>query len=363
MSTLHFLVSGGTGGIENLMRDYARYSQLTNYFVFFWGTGVNADTIKAEGGNVIELNYKENGFVSSLKYLEKLVENNKVESIVVHHAAPVLWILMALLKNRYKYLKTFVYAHGNIRDMYRYDLKGALVRKQILKYISKKSTCVIAISNSVKNSFIDEGVSAEHIKVIYNGVDCSRFNGLPFERDSNEIHIIYVGRLIKQKGVDRLLKALALVKSDKSVYCDIVGEGSEKEFLIKLADELKISDMVYFHGVRSDIPILLSKEDIFVHPARWEEGFGIAIVEAMAAGVIPIAYMKGAIPEIIDNDINGIIVQEDTPEALARNIEKLASLIEKGLIGDMRLRAREKAQAFDMSIFIDSLDELIRNER
>lgn len=358
MNVLHFLATGGTGGIESLIREYADKSMHNNYYVIFWGSGANSEIMKSKGHNVIDIGCSKKEVWKTYKKLVQLVKECEINAIVTHHAAPAMWFYMTILKRKFPNLSTYIYAHGALRDMLRVEKKQWVLCKAVLDFAYKECNAVIAISESVKNSFLEFGFKLDKIKVIYNGVDCSKFT--PNIADKNEvIHFIYVGRLIKQKGVDRLLKAVSLINTNRAFACDIIGDGVEKKNLEALTYELNITDKVKFHGVRNDIPQLLPNENVFVHPAVWEEGFGIALVEGMAAGLVTVAFKKGAIPEIIDTGINGFIVEEESSEALAKCLEKIIDNYDTDEIRKLREAAVIKAKKFDMSIFVKALDEAI----
>ena len=361
MNVLHFLATGGTGGIESLIREYSENTELNNYYVIFWGSGVNSDYMKNKGKNIIELPYGKKRVLATIKALKKLVKTNEIDVIVTHHAAPAMWFYMVLLKNSFPKLRTYIYAHANLKDILRKEKIQSIAGEAIFKTAFRKCDNVIAISNSVKNSFAQYGYKTDKIKVIYNGVDCKKFIPV-YEKKDDVVRITYVGRLIKQKGVDRLIKAVALLDKKLNFVCDIVGDGAARQEFEELACQLGVNDRITFHGSRSDVPTFLPKQTVFVHPAMWEEGFGIAVVEAMAAGLVAVAYNKGALSEIIDNNVNGFIVDEETPQALS---EKLAYIIENyntAEIADLRKAAVEKAQKFDLSIFTNELDDLLEGE-
>ena len=356
MKVLHLLATGGVGGIENLMREYALRSDLENYFIVFWGGGANTDAIKANGGNVIELGLSKKKLITTYKELKRLTKSLEADVIVTHHDSPMIWLYMSKLKQSMPHLRTYIYAHSNIKDMHcGQNNKRTLLRKAFLKYAFKYCDSVIAISKSVNDSFLEYGYSQEKIKVIYNGVNCERFSSLELKRENNPVKLVYVGRLIPQKGVDRLIKAVSLLKAKDRVQCDIVGDGPAKDSLMNMASDLKVQDKVVFHGTRRDVDAFLGRASFFIHPAKWEEGFGIAVVEAMSAGVIPIAFNKGAIPEIIDDGVNGFIVYEESESALAAVIDKVVEMSSEEL-DSMRIKAREKAEMFNMGNYVNALD-------
>lgn len=357
------MTTGGTGGIENLMREYSYKSNLENYFVIFWGAGVNSDRIKEAGGNVIELRFGKKAFFKILRYLSNIVKEKEIDAIVTHHAAPLLWMVMHALKRKFPYLKTYIYAHGNITDMLRKNKKGYHLRMSLLKIVFKSTNAVITISDSVRNSFLEQGFLSSKLHRIYNGVACELFEKIPLERNNDTKRIVFVGRLIPQKGVDRLIIALSRIKTGNAFVCEIAGDGEAKDSLMELSARFQLEDKVRFLGVRNDIPEFLAGADFFIHPAKWEEGFGIALVEAMSAGVIPIAYNKGAISEIIDNGINGYIVEEESVDALARAIENVLNNLSEDDILEMRKKARAKADSFNMNLYVKELDIFLGADR
>jgi glycosyltransferase involved in cell wall biosynthesis len=130
-----------------------------------------------------------------------------------------------------------------------------------------------------------------------------------------------VGRLVGIKGYDLLLRAFALLAQELSdVGLALIGAGSEEGPLRALCDDLGIGEQVAFCGWRSDARSLLSAFDVCVFPSR-EEGFGLAIAEAMAAGRPLIASQVGGIPEVVEQD--ALLVPPDDAHALTQAMRRL----------------------------------------
>ena len=130
--------------------------------------------------------------------------------------------------------------------------------------------------------------------------------------------LLAVGRLEPQKGYDVLIDAIAQVPE---VRLDIAGEGGQRERLEQLIAQHGIGDRVRLLGQRADVPELLARADAFVHSARWE-GFGLVLLEAMAAALPIVATEAGAIPEVVGDA--ALLVPPDDPGALAGAIRRLA---------------------------------------
>ena len=126
------------------------------------------------------------------------------------------------------------------------------------------------------------------------------------------------GRLVPVKGYQVFLKAAQLIKQKESrVKFLIVGDGPEKSNLEKLADELKISEDFLFPGYREDVQDIINAMDVFVL-SSFHEGIPIALLEAMALEKPIVATKVGGIPEVVTDQISGILVEPDDPEKLAQ---------------------------------------------
>ncbi|MBN2301532.1 MAG: glycosyltransferase family 4 protein [Lentisphaerae bacterium] len=142
----------------------------------------------------------------------------------------------------------------------------------------------------------------------------------------NAILIVSVARLTHIKGLDVLIKALADMNTCQEQWqLALVGDGEEKQQLARLAHNLRLETQIRFTGHLSDITPALAACDIFVLPSR-NEGMGRALVEAMAAGLPCVATNVGGIPTIIKNNINGLIVPPDNPNALSKALIRLITL-------------------------------------
>lgn len=135
------------------------------------------------------------------------------------------------------------------------------------------------------------------------------------------VRVVFVGRLIHVKRVDRLLRALALIRhSSPAIQSFIVGDGPEREYLEGLAHELGLSDEILcFLGRRNDIPSILLQCDIFVLTSN-HEGFPNVLLEAMAASLPVITTPAGDSALVVQDGITGYVVDFDDLEGMAERI-------------------------------------------
>lgn len=130
-----------------------------------------------------------------------------------------------------------------------------------------------------------------------------------------------VARLEQHKDQPTLIRAARLLKDQGlNIQVQLIGEGSRRREYETLIDELFLQNTVQLLGMRRDISSLLQQMDVFVFSAKPDEGFGIALVEAMSAGVPVVATGVGACKEVLQNGLAGILVEPDSPERLANGI-------------------------------------------
>jgi len=173
--------------------------------------------------------------------------------------------------------------------------------------------------------------AASNTFVIPMGINIPDFlNNRKSSSDNCRKEILYVGRLIFWKGVQILIEAFSqILKTQYDCILIIVGDGPIKGDLEELAYNLHISSSVSFSGniSQKDLNYRYSKANVFVLPSinymEQTEGLGVVLLEAMASGVPVIGSNIGGIPDIIKNEINGLLVPPGDPEALASAIMKI----------------------------------------
>lgn len=360
MRVLHLLASGGIGGIETLMKHYAQYSQNEDIFLFAFSGGVIADELAAMGKEVVHVPLRIHNNFERLKWILKCCRESRADVIVSHHSSPIFKIVLACCSVILPGVKTIAYAHANASDIYGAQYKGAALRRIVHRIGFCAADGIIAISDSVKNSLIRIfGVRPEKVFVLHNAIDIS-WETLPIRDFGEKLELIYVGRLIKEKGVQTILKALSYDQLRDRVHLTIVGDGAYRGELEKLTAELDISRSVDFMGLKKDISPFLSRADVFVHSPEWEEGFGITVIEAMAYGTLCICANSGALPEIIINGENGYLVEAHSVQALA---EKLIWVMENAgrceSFKKIRKNAQRSVQRFDIREYARQLDEFL----
>ncbi len=217
-------------------------------------------------------------------------------------------------------------------------LKGLIIRSP--DYVTAISNVLIEIAAAKGRNDVTR---------IPNGLDLDHVPNLPKEPG----RILFVGRLEAMKGIDTLLAALAQVTSYKlqvTSHLRIVGDGSERANLEKLAEELHISDYVTFVGF---VPIPqvyeeFAKAEVFCGLSR-SEALGNVFLEAQASGCAVLGTRVGGIPDIVEEGRTGLLVPAggDVGSA-AEALERL--LTDQELRSQLSQAGRENAKAYDWSL-------------
>jgi glycosyltransferase involved in cell wall biosynthesis len=180
------------------------------------------------------------------------------------------------------------------------------------------------------------------VQVVYPGV---RIFSEPHSRRSATHPVVgTAARLVPIKGVLDLVRAFAVVRAEVAdVRLEIAGSGPERPRLEHEIDVLRLAGAVKFLGWRPDLPQLLPSWDIFAL-ASFDEGFGIAALEAMAAGLPVVATAVGGVPELVSDGNTGFLVPRGDVAALAARLRVLLLDPERRLAMGAAGRARARAE-------------------
>jgi glycosyltransferase involved in cell wall biosynthesis len=162
------------------------------------------------------------------------------------------------------------------------------------------------------------------LQVIGNPYDASIFKTLSsVERESD---LIFVGRLVSDKGVQVLIHAVAVLKSHGHRYgLTVVGSGPEEGDLRRLVSDLELQDQVHFVGTQTGVQLaaMLNSHKVLVVPSVWREPFGVVALEGSACGCVIIGSDGGGLPEAIGPC--GVTFPNGSIDALASRILELCS--------------------------------------
>lgn len=330
----HIVYALDTGGLENgLVNIINRMpsDQFRHMVICLTTSGKFSERIEKPDVPVIELNKSPGHDLGSYKRLWQVLRQYRPDIV---HSRNLAALEAQLVTLGLPGTKRIHGEHG--RDMsdldgsnWKYTLFRSLTRPLIDHYI--------AVSEDLKNWLLDRvGVNPLKIRQIYNGVDLTKFTNQtkvrsnhipPSLSDEHNLVIGTVGRLTPVKDQQGLLDAVALLLKLNPSFVDrlqllIVGDGALRNALELHAKKLGLSEQVWFVGDREDVPQLLQCMDIFVLPSL-AEGISNTLLEAMACSLPVVATRVGGTPEIIADGEQGLLVQPQNPDALARALLQL----------------------------------------
>lgn len=225
------------------------------------------------------------------------------------------------------------------------------VKRGIERTVYRAAARVIVLSSAFGDIVTNEyGISAGKVRVIPGGVDLERFGprasraqarerlGLPGDRPT----VVTVRRLVHAKGVDNLVKAAALVRERvPNLFVAIAGAGPLAGALQASIDEMDLSGTVRMLGrvVEEDLPLLYRAADLLIVPTVVLEGFGLVVLEALAAGTPALVTPVGGLPEVVRSLDPSLVLEGHTPEQLAGGITG-------ALLGQVRVPSEAECLAY-----------------
>ena len=360
IKVLHLTSSLDLGGTEKLLTEYLKSSERLNIDIDFSVVVMNDSvdqTLKKEllltKYNVYFFNRKQSD--KNPKYFLKIldiIKKHKINIIHTHNYGSKSWGILSKLLNPELKLVYTVHCMNNINSLNRLKL-----------ILHKKFVDInVVISRAVMEECYDNKIY--NVLHIYNGLNIRDFIPNAPKSPSDYFRIINVSRIDHNiKGQDILIRALKICK-DKGLKfkCNLVGGvwGNSKnsfEYLKKLVKEFNLEKEIIFSGNRTDIPELLFESDLFILPSRYE-GFGMAVLESMAAGIPSIVSNVGGLKEIVTHKKNGLVFENQDHTDLADKIMALHS--NPAIMSEIAQNAYNFVQNFDISIMCNRYYEVYK---
>lgn len=333
MKILHVITDLDTGGAEKLMADLlprmARRGHTLELCVFNGSPTPLLDRIREAGITVRSLGEKRDYY--SLRHIPQLAGLARHYDIIhTHNTAPQLFGAIASICSRAKWFTTEHTTTSHHRVWW---------YRPIERWMFRRYSRVICISDAAKASMQDvAGKERPAVSVIPNGIDIDVFaNAGPVDKASinnrqDSRVILMVGRYSYQKDQATIIRSMQELPADTELW--LAGYGETQPQLEALTAALGLEDRVHLLGMRSDVPQLLKAADVVVQSSHIE-GFGLAAVEAMAAGVPVVASDVEGLAQVVDGA--GLLFDHGNHHHLASQINSILtdsalrdSLIEKG---------------------------------
>jgi glycosyltransferase involved in cell wall biosynthesis len=224
----------------------------------------------------------------------------------------------------------------------------------------------VAVLSSIELEAWRRLAPGQNVVVLPNGIDCAPYGRLARAPRSagDPLHLVYIGRLVGAKGIEETIEGLRLARSrGVDARLTLAGSGAEEARLIAQVRAAGLEDAVHFAGPTwgEDKLKLLGQSDVLCL-ASHSEGLPYALLEAMAAGVVPIVTRVGAIPDVVTEGVHGRFVPAGDPAAIADALSALAA--NRGALTTMSAACRKRvAAAYSIDRAVAGVAALYRSIR
>jgi len=314
MKVLQIINNLDIGGAETLLKNYVLNNgdtDIENHICILEGSDTFIlDELQKNGIKVMRLGLPSKySLFKAMKGLREIIAQGDYDCVHVHLFPGQYY--GAKLAGEFKNIHFVFTEHSTYNK--RRDMK---ILYPIERWSYGKYENVLCISRTTAKSLYAWMPSIKPIvRVVYGGIVIREIQ----KKREPFYDAVLVGSLRgKEKGVDIFIKAIKAIEDHVSNVA-IVGDGVMKKELMELRDSLGLKDKIEFTGNVDNVNEYLSNSKMFVLPSRWE-GFGLAILEAMAARVTVVASNVGGIPEIVTDGKDGILVPPEDAIALGKSM-------------------------------------------
>ncbi len=251
-----------------------------------------------------------------------------------------------------------IYSEAPEKGQYRSSIK-LLFQKLFGRLVARRAKGLLAVSHFASEFYEKIGFSQKQIYPF--GYFRSGQNGFEKSKNQGNTEIIFIGQLIRRKGVDILLEAIApLFNEYENLYLIIIGDGEEKTALKEFVSEKKIDKRIAWEGVVQSKEILsrLEKAYILILPSRWD-GWGMVINEAFSIGVPVIVSDQCGAADLVKPNINGYVFKSEDVKDLRRCLRESLDL--KDRLKDLKQNAFETSKTISSQAAAPYLIECLKH--
>jgi len=326
-SILYVITTISRGGAENHLLELVRSQVAAGCRIavaYLKGDGYWRTSLESSGVRVVDLHMSSYGEIGPIVRLRALISEFSPAIVHAHMPPAELYSRLALQGISRQELPLVITKHNDER------FYNGIGQRQVGRWVVQRAEKVIAISESVM-CFMSGSqglrIPPEKMVTIHYGIDIEPYEIIKPEETgalrqswgvaADDFLIGTVARLVPQKALHILLQGFALYQAQarRSTRLVLVGAGPLEAELKQLAERLGIQNSLIWAGFREDIPVVMNALDVFALTSLYE-GFGLVLLEAMAAGRAVVASRISAIPEIVLNGETGLLVRAADPGSL-----------------------------------------------
>jgi len=318
------------------------------------GPGISFHTLGIEGDRTLRSRMS-----GSLRLLQ-LIRNLRPE--IVHIHSGVTWLLVPTIVGGFHRKPSIIEVHDSPQSG-RVSTANWVVERWLLR---RKRSVALVHSKAVESALASAvGAGCPKIWTIPIGLSLagagSAADASEWRRrnhiSSDELIVTYVGRLVLSKRPEMFVQLASQIgQSVPTAFFVLAGDGPNRKDLEDLARSIAVGDRLLIRGREPDLPGLLAASAIFVSTSEYE-GFGMAILEAMAATTAVVATKVGATEELVVPGVNGLLVEPNDPSALVEAVRYLLEHpdVRSRMASEGRRRVEEE---YDVSTMVSRYQDL-----
>jgi len=289
-----------------------------------------------------------------------VIVNNNLDLLHVHYAIPhasAAYMAKKILEKQGKHIPVITTLHGTDITLVGRDKTFA----PVVTFSINESDAITAVSDNLRDETYRHFKIEKEIQVIKNFVDVKRFNRKPIDAfrkviaPNGEKIILHASNFRKIKRVGDVVKVFAELHKKVPSKLLFVGDGPERSMVENMGRDLSLSDDMRFVGRQEQMEDILAIADLFVLTSEYES-FGLAALEAMAAGVPVISTNAGGLPEINIDGKTGYLADIGDIETMSKQAIELLSDEKK--LAKFKENSMKQAQLFDIETVIPEYEEL-----
>lgn len=271
----------------------------------------------------------------------------------------------------FPHAKWFTHVHDRMPSLKKLRITSLFSKRDLTQYFERKflfkqydlhgGNRFVAISEDIGAYLTHILPEKNKVILLKNAIDVKRFSSSSRNKEETcEIFkLISIGRLDHNKNHRLLLECVSiLISQGQQVHLSILGEGDQRMLLENKIHSLNLQQSVSLLGTVNDVEKHLWDSHVYVHSAL-SEGFGLTLIEAMAAGLPVVALDGGGNRDLVENGINGYLIAQPDAKLFA---EKIINLLQNHQMrSDMGKYAAQFAQQFSMESYGEKLIEIYKN--
>ncbi|HZK65083.1 MAG TPA: N-acetyl-alpha-D-glucosaminyl L-malate synthase BshA [Puia sp.] len=289
-----------------------------------------------------------------------VINNHQLDLLHVHYAIPhasAAYMAKKIVATRGKNIPVITTLHGTDITLVGRDKTLA----PVVAFSINESDAITAVSQNLRDETYKIFEIKKEIEVIYNFVDVTRFRKKPIDAfqkviaPNGERILVHASNFRKIKRVLDVVRIFAEINKRIPSKLLFVGDGPERPETENLCRELNLCDQIRFVGKQEQIEEILAVADLFILPSEYES-FGLAALEAMAAGVPLISSDAGGLPEINVNGKTGYMSAVGDVQSMSRNA--ISILSDDAVLDAFKHNAAEQAKKFDIHQIVPQYEQL-----